>query len=417
MVIVAPPRFEDILADQIAYFSAESARATDFNPGSVVRTVLEIIAQVQERRDVAAWSTLNRAIDEAVFDAWGFSKKEAQAATGQVTLFRAIGDRTPFTIRQGDIFRVPESHINVYEVVSPAFNPDGTDGWTSHLGAQWVARDDGSANYITLNVACVTPGVIGNIGAGLITQADNPIPGIAQIVNFKPLTNGTDVSTDAERRAEFSAYIQALPRGTIESVEFGAKTSVLLDNFGAVVERVKKVNVVEYGSGIVTTQGQIKVFVDSGSPATSVDLVAQCQRVLDGYVDAQGIRQDGWRAAGITATVIKAPHTPIDMRLDVTVATGYQLENVVALIKQAIQKLFNVLDVGDDLIRSDLLMYIKLIPGVLDAEIYVYGTTSNIPANLFLTQVTTADTLLVLNRISGKATLGARVISITYPEL
>jgi uncharacterized phage protein gp47/JayE len=415
MVLVAPPRFEDLLADQITYFAAQSARATDFNPGSVTRTILEIIAQIQERRDVAAWSTLNRAIDEAVFDAWGFSKKEAQAATGQITLFRAIGDTTPFTIRQGDVFRVPESTINVYEAISPAFNPDGSDAWVSHSGSVWTARDDGAINYATINVACVTPGVVGNIGTGLITQADFPIPGIVQILNFRPLTNGTDVSSDAERRAEFAAYIQALPRGTVESIKFGAKTAVLLDNFGAVIERVRKVNVVEYPTAPVTTPGTINIYVNSGSPATTSALITQCQNVINGYVDSQGVRQDGWRAAGITAVVLESLYQNVSMRLDITVATGYQLENVVTLVKQAIQNLFSVLDVGDKLIRSDLLMYIKLVPGVLDAEIYTYGTTVNNSTNLFTPPAAVPTTLLVLHQIQGQATLGARTLSITYP--
>jgi uncharacterized phage protein gp47/JayE len=415
MVLVAPPRFEDLLADQITYFSSQSARATDFNPGSVTRTILEIIAQIQERRDVAAWSTLNRAIDEAVFDAWGFAKKEAQAATGQVTLFRAIGDATPFTIRKGDIFRVPESTINVYEAISPAFNPDGSDAWVSHDSSTWVTRDDGAVNYVTLNVACVTPGVVGNIGTGLITQADFPLPGIVQILNFKPLTNGKDVSSDAERRAEFAAYIQALPRGTIESIKFGAKTTVLLDNFGAVVERVRKVNVVEYPTTPVPAPGTIRVYVNSGSPATTPALISQCQAVIDGYIDSQGVRQDGWRAAGITAEVRESLYQNVSMRLDITVATGYQLENVVTLVKQAIQNLFHALDVGDRLVRSDLLMYIKLVPGVLDAEIYTFGTTVNNPANLFTPPAAVPTTLLVLNQIEGQATLGARTIQIAYP--
>jgi hypothetical protein len=244
MPIVAPPRFEDILADHITYFASESARATDFNPGSVTRTILEIIAQVQERRDVAAWATLNNAIDEAVLDAWGFSRREAIPATGQITLYRDLDDNTPFVIRQGDLFRVPGSTINV----------------------------------------------------GLITQPDRGIPGIAAIRNNKALTNGLNTATDAERRAEFTAYIQALPRGTVEALKFGAKTAVLLDSFGSVISRVRKVDLIE-------GPGTVDVYVNDGTTDANDDLVNQCQKVLNGYIDEQGIRQDGWRAAGIKTLV------------------------------------------------------------------------------------------------------------------
>lgn len=406
MPIVAPPRFEDILADHITYFASESARATDFNPGSVTRTILEIIAQVQERRDVAAWATLNNAIDEAVLDAWGFSRREAIPATGQITLYRAVDDNTPFVIRQGDLFRVPGSTINVYEAVSAARNSDNTNGWVEPItGTIWTARDDGAVNHLTINVQCVTPGIVGNVAVGLITQPDRGIPGIAAIRNNRALTNGLNTATDAERRAEFTAYIQALPRGTVEALKFGAKTAVILDNFGSVISRVRKVDLIE-GPGIVD------VYVNDGTTDANADLVAQCQKVLDGYIDEQGVRQDGWRAAGIKTTVYYAAQQSVSIRVNVTIAAGFQPDNVISLVQQAIQTLFNTLDVGQSLLRNDLLMFIKLVPGVLDAEIYEWNADRNTPTGLFQTKTCTPahQKILRLLNLQGTATIGTKTI-------
>jgi uncharacterized phage protein gp47/JayE len=406
MPIVAPPRFEDILADHITYFAAQSARATDFNPGSVTRTILEIIAQVQERRDVAAWATLNNAIDEAVLDAWGFSRREAIPSTGQITLYRAIGETTPFVVRQGDLFRVPGSTINVYEVISADRNTDGTSGWVDLAGTAWTAESAGAINHFTLNVQCVVPGLVGNVSRGLITQPDRGIPGIAAVRNNRAFTNGLDTATDAERRAEFTAYIQALPRGTVDAIKFGARTAVLLDSFGTIKSRVRKVDLIE-GAGTVD------VYINDGATNSNTPLVDQCQRVLDGYVDERGIKQDGWRAAGIRATVHYATQQSVSVRVNVTVAAGYQLENVAALVQQAIQTIFNSLDVGQSLLRNDVLMFIKLVPGVLDAEIYEWASNRLTPTGLFQTKNCTPahQTLLWLANVQGTAVLGTKSIN------
>lgn len=416
--VLTPPRFEDIISDAEMYFASQSARATDFNPGSVIRTIIEIVAQIQERRDVAVWSMLDRAIDEAVFDAWGFPREEAQLATGQVTLFPGVGQTAAFTIQQGALFRVPDDPIHVYEAISYAKNSDGTLGWdtVNSTPTLWYSNPNISAS--TLNVRALAPGSQANIGAKLVTQAFSPIPGIASIKNLQAFTNGKDASTEADRRAAFTAYVQSLPRGTVTALKYGAKTAKLTDDFGLVTEQVRKVFLVEgttpatvltdaLESPISLSSGNVALFIHNGSGVASSDLITQCQKVIDGYYDNQGTLQPGWRAAGIPVTVYPAKLQTQNVNVEITVAKGFQLNQIAQLVVLATQNCFNVLDVGETLLYTDLLMFLKLIPGVLDVILVTPTTDTDPPDNALVT----------LGTITGHATLAgtSTQIAISYP--
>jgi uncharacterized phage protein gp47/JayE len=69
-----------------------------------------------------------------------------------------------------------------------------------------------------LPVTCTTAGSLGNVLADTITVISASLPGIDQVINANPLSNGTNAEGDPAFRSRFQSYLASRSRATLAAV-------------------------------------------------------------------------------------------------------------------------------------------------------------------------------------------------------
>lgn len=335
--------FASIVAAKINWMRANTTRVTDFNVGSVVRTMLEASAAEIEELYLQAFLGLQEAIPVSVFQTFGFPALQAAAASGVVRFSTATPAVSAITIPAGSVVRIPTTQVS-YATQADAFILTGQ-------------------TYVDVLVACQQPGIIGNTDSATITEAVTAIAGISSVSNPQPLVNGREAETDDERKIRFQGYISTLARGTKAAVEYGAKTAKLTNSLGVVTEFVAYAGVVEPW---VTDNTQpislIKVYVHNGASATSAPLVAEAQRVIDGYFESDGVTLapgSGWKAAGVVCEVAAASDLPVNVTGSINVSPGFDAVAVKASCETAVRSYIQGLSVGADVLKSEIIAIVK----------------------------------------------------------
>jgi uncharacterized phage protein gp47/JayE len=105
---------------------------------------------------------------------------------------------------------------------APISIPMGTR-FRTQSGQQFTSKLDATfpvgATQIDIEVQCVEPGAIGNVGAGQIIGLVDAILGIDVVTNLQPAINGTEAESDTRIKARVPIYIEMLHRATIPAVE------------------------------------------------------------------------------------------------------------------------------------------------------------------------------------------------------
>lgn len=149
--------------------------------------------------------------------------------------------------------------------------------------------------------------------------------------------------TIEQQRERFGAYILTLARATVQAVEYGAKTAQV----GA--ERVVYATAHEpYLDNPAEPVGVIDLYIHNGSGSTSGALVAEAQKIVDGYYDGN-TPVPGWKAAGVLLTTYAAADRTIDVQYDLTYKSGYDEPTVEAAADAVIQEFINSWPIGKDL--------------------------------------------------------------------
>ncbi|NCU21480.1 hypothetical protein EOM89_12360, partial [Candidatus Falkowbacteria bacterium] len=86
--IFTPKPFSEIVADQVERVRLSTDRLTDFNVGSVVRSLLEANAVELDDYYQEMYLGLMRAIPTAIYIGFGFERQPAVAAAGVATFSR-----------------------------------------------------------------------------------------------------------------------------------------------------------------------------------------------------------------------------------------------------------------------------------------------------------------------------------------
>ena len=332
--------FTSIAAGLINVVRATTNKVTDFNRGSVIRTMLEATAAEIEELYLQMYLGIKEAIPVSVFTTFGFNRQAAESAGGTIR-FSTGGSlaSSVIPIPLGTVVRVPG---------------------TSLTYATTVASSIAIGNsYVDVLVAAQASGLAGNVGADLITELVTPVAGVASVTNPSPFVNGRDVETDDERRVRFQGYISSLARGTKAAITYGAKTVTLTDGFGTVTEYVAHANVVEpWVADSAQPISLVRVYIHNGASATSGTLVTRCQQVIDGYYDG-GTAVPGWKAAGVQCIVSAASDQAVNVTGTVTIAGGYSSVDVLAACTNAVKDYLQGMAVGEDVRLSELVAIIR----------------------------------------------------------
>lgn len=331
---------------------AVTTKITDFNPGSVARTLIEAPAAEMDELYQNVLIGLKEAIPVSVFSAFGFDTIAAVAASG-VVRFSTGGPpaATAITVPVGTVVKVP--------------------GTSRSFATQAVGTIEIGQSYVDILVAAQSAGVSGNTANGTVTELSTAVTGVASVTNPAPFTNGREAETDEERKERFRAYISTLARGTKAAIVYGAKTAKLVDSEGLTTELVAHANVIEpYVDTPTDPISLVNLYIHNGSSATSSDLVNETKKIIDGYTASDGTAVPGWKAAGVKVVVAAAADVAVNVTANLTVTTVGVESAAIASAVEAVKAYIQGLDVGETVVRSELIAIImRDVPNVYNVSL------------------------------------------------
>lgn len=276
-------KFNSIVASMINWASGATTKVTDFNPGSVVRTLMEALAMELEELYYQLLQATEEAIEEAIYRTFNFPRNPAEKATGTERFTRLSGTETLITIPQGTLVATTTDPAAIFETQAeetiPSISGTATGGSTTTLidttknfvtegiiigsrvmnitdngetqpagvtsitsttnpndtlhfsaltnGASFAGGGDSYkvvVQYKDVSIQASVAGVSGNVSANSITVLRSSLSNISLVTNLSALTSGTDEETDLHRKGRFALYIQSLARATRGALEYAALT-------------------------------------------------------------------------------------------------------------------------------------------------------------------------------------------------
>lgn len=290
--------FVSIVASEVNHMRGVTDKITDFQPGSVARTLVEAPAVEMEELYLQMMLGLRDAIPVATFKSFGFDILPAARAHGFVSMSLTPAPTAPITIPIGTVFK-------------------STDGrsYESTEALTWAA----GVSVVRVPVQSTVVGAVGNIAAGAINTTTL---GTGYVVSNSAITTGRDTETQTEREVRFAEFVRSLSRGTMEACRYAVAWVNIPDADGNVDEYVTRV-------GQVEERGYVRFWLYSSKGVATSDLVAKAQRALDGYTDTGGVTVPGYRPAGVRVEVLAMAERAVPMSIQVGMFPGYELTTAV----------------------------------------------------------------------------------------
>lgn len=278
----------------VNHMRAVTKKITDFQIGSVSRTLVEAPAIEIEEAYHRMFLGLREAIPVATFLSFGFDKLAASKAVGYVTI------STP----------TPRTALQLIVTGTVFFTTDGR----SYRSTADVIWDVGST-LIQVPVIAALDGLAGNVGAGVINSSPSfPSP---YVVSNPSIQSGRDAETDAQREARFADFVKSLSRGTVDAIRYAAKQAMVKDTSGLITEYVTRI-------GLIENPGYVRVFIYSSLGLPSVALLANGQKIMDGWRDSTtGISTPGYRSGGVRVDVLGMGQRVVDCSIQIAYLDGY----------------------------------------------------------------------------------------------
>lgn len=334
-----------IATDIIAAISTSTSAATNFNVGSLIRSLADAYSSEAAMMEAQIESQVSTGIINAVYQL--LPDMEPTGATGStylLTFSLSSSVANPYTAASGSQVTIPNSSLRWQIGQSITINP---------------------GDSVNVTATCTTTGTITNVPANTITQLVNPQTGVTVTnASAQPIVAGRDAETQTQLQAQVSNGVNSLHKGDESAIEAAALTSQLTDASGNPTEQVVKALEVDSLTG-----GLGYCFVFNGVGAMSSDLLTQTQNIVNGYVDTNGNKIVGAKAGGVFMTVIDAPETMVNVTVYVLPANGYSLATIQDGVEAAIQDFFDNLDLGQNLSLGLLYNAINAVQGVADLDI------------------------------------------------
>lgn len=291
--------FASIVASMINHARGVTTKVTDFQPGSVVRTIMEAPAVEVEELYLQMFLGLRDAIPVATFLSFGFDRLPAARAHGFVSVSSTEEPSSPIPIPAGTVFTAVDGRV-----------------YASTEDVTW------STGVITrVPVASIVVGSVGNVAEGVITSS--PLFNDDYVVSNSEISTGRDIENDPEREARFAEFVSSLSRGTVVACSYGASLARVLDEDGNTYEYVTR-------QGILEQPGYVTIYIYSSRGIPSPELIATGQRIIDGARDEEtGVVTPGFRAAGIRFAVLPMVERSVPLSIKVQMLPGYALTSAV----------------------------------------------------------------------------------------
>lgn len=336
--VFTPKPFAHIAADMIERMRSSTDRVTDFNVGSVVRSLLEVPSAELEEFYQEVYFGLLRAIPTAIYIGFSYTLRQAVAARGAITITRETADAA-LTIPAGTELQ-------------------STRGASYLLDADVVL--DVGATEATATITATAVGTIGNTD-----QESVAFVGVsgATATNPAAIDSGIDQETEEQRAERFARFILSLARGTVSAIQYAvSEAEVYHPITGLLSERVQNVAMDE-------VPGYVTVWIHNGADGASAALTQEVERRIEGYETADGELVSGYRAAGVEVVVRTMGELSVDVTLELITTTGaVRSDTEAAIISQLTAWLKDVAS-GSVIRPVDIINEVFVISGVSDVTL------------------------------------------------
>lgn len=355
--IFTPKPFAEISADMIEQVRGTTDKLTDFNVGSVVRTLLEANATELDDYYQAMYYGLLRAIPTAIYLGFGFDIKPAVAAIGTVTITR-LGDATQA------------------QTIPAGTSLTSLSGVTYLTDADLILGVGQTSGSVT--VTATVAGVSGNTDPGTLTLFTQTTSALT-VTNPSSITGGEDVETEEKRAERFAAFVRSLARGTVAALEYGATLPAIYHpTTGLLSERVQRVSVYE-------EPGHVMLYIHNGSYGASDELVAAVQLLIDGYRDENTLSWvGGYRPAGMRVEVVAMTETPLDVSIEITKRASASAATVTSAVRGALERFVRAAMPNEIIRPIDLINAALAIDGVDAVTVLSPVSSVTVPRNAIL---------------------------------
>lgn len=304
----------DVFVDLVDWITLKSDRLSDFNVGSALRTLTEAIAIQFEEFYFAIQQNVNYAIENSVYESFGFTVKPSTSASGYVTIDFEEPLPSAMTFPQNTIF-----------CTSPEY------GYVYYESTETVYADKGCPS-IMIPVQCKTSGTIGNVPSGAIITIVSTNSIIKSVYNLTAFINGTEEESSTERKKRFQDYIRTLARGTADSIVYGCLE-------------------VEGVAGAWADDnyiGYVKLYAHDANGDLSEELRQKILKNLNNY-----------RAGGIEVEVLSIVKKTIDISVNIVLDDNYDTETYQVLIKNLIESHLNSYSVASNMYVAEIIHVVK----------------------------------------------------------
>lgn len=327
----------EILKNAITYVTHTTRKITDFSVGSVVRTLLESVSLQIEEFYFKMYDAILYAIENSIFNAFGFSIIPEEYTSGDITLEFKNVLTSEIKFASGSTFCTSSSigAIKYYSLTKDVIAPIGS-------------------NKVILPVKCTVSGVIGNTSENSISIMVTANTLVSKVYNELPFTNGRAAETKAERKARFKKFISNLVRGTAGSIEYAAST----------VSGITGVYVDDSNIGIV------KVYCHDANGDLSDTLKQAVKAAVDEY-----------RSAGVEVEILSVIKRLVDIEVNVILNQDYDPDLYKTTISTAISTYMYEFQVNQAFYITNLIKYLMNLDDLAVVDVEVIEPDSKIPAS------------------------------------
>ena len=315
-----------IIKSEIDDVLTHTNKINDFTVGSVARTMVEAEALEIEKLYYYSLENLKQAIDEGVTTAFGFTRKKATYAYGNVLVRLTAPLSQDLIIDRGSLFY--------------STNPNYQQQYRTNV----AYRIPKGSQSFTIAVYCTVIGTYGNIPENTINRSTD-IGELISITNPEAFNTGTDEENPEAAKVRFRQMIQSLAMGTNQSLVYAAES----------VPGIAGASLFE------STYGAVVIYAHDANGNLSRDLQ---QDIADRLV--------AYKPAGIKVFVMPTHKSVVALDISVEVSDStLESDSFLDMIRQSMSDYINTLTVGDPLYRSNIIQKVMDVSdtGILDAQV------------------------------------------------
>ncbi len=295
--VPAYPRTNDIALSLLALLGAQSGVLTDYNVGSIIRTLGESLGSVIELQGISEQTLAFQTQVYGAMSALGITPRGAQAATGLVT-FTAPG---------------PVSQA----VLIPGSSLLQTAGGVQFQTTAEVVLASGSTT-VNAGVVAVSGGTQGNVAASGISQILTSLAYPLTVLNLSPTAGGATAETLAGTLARFAAAVAApglCSPVAIANAAIGLSYGTEVVEYASVLEGWALA-----GTGAGSGTAGFILYLDDGTGSASANLLASVSAAMSTGTPSL---PDGFRPAGVPFSVASVAPTYAIVSCSGSLLPGY----------------------------------------------------------------------------------------------